>query len=219
MNGVVYSLSPDLDLPGDCMENPNLVSQETYEKLLEEQVMFPDQRKDRFMVSAGMASDWPYGRSMWCSGDKECIVWFGEEDHVRIMVTRKGTRLNECFERLKKLLDAVEGVEGVSYARSARYGFVTSCPSNLGTGGLRASVRFHAPRLARGGSESRVQKLCAPLGLGVRFFRGGAVRVDESDGVVDLSSMPSCFVTERDLVNNLHTGIREIANAERSMDR
>ena len=46
------------------------------------------------MKSAGISSDWPYGRGCWQSEDKQCIIWFGEEDQLRIMCMKKGTKLN-----------------------------------------------------------------------------------------------------------------------------
>ena len=56
----------------------------------------------------------------------------GEEDQLRIMCMKKGTKLNEVFTRLKGMLDTVESIDGIKFARSDKYGYVTSCPSNLG---------------------------------------------------------------------------------------
>ena len=52
---------------------------------------------------------------------------------------KRGTKLNEVFDRLKKMLDTIESIDGIDFATSSKYGYVTSCPSNLGTG-MRASV-------------------------------------------------------------------------------
>ena len=55
------------------------------------------------------------------------------------MCMKRGTKLNEVFDRLKKMLDTIESIDGIDFATSSKYGYVTSCPSNLGTG-MRASV-------------------------------------------------------------------------------
>ena len=101
--------------------------------------MFKDMAADTYLASAGIADDWPYGRGCWQSDDKQCIVWFGEEDQLRIMCMKRGTKLNEVFDRLKTMLDTIESIDGITFATSSKYGYVTSCPSNLGTG-MRASV-------------------------------------------------------------------------------
>merc|ERR1719198_2694444 len=79
-------------------------------------------------------------------GDKGFIIWFGEEDQLRIMCMGKGFVLNSIFDRLRVALDKVESIEGIKFATSTKYGYVTSCPSNLGTG-MRASVHLKIPNL------------------------------------------------------------------------
>ena len=74
--------------------------------------MFKDMAADTYLASAGIADDWPYGRGCWQSDDKQCIVWFGEEDQLRIMCMKRGNKLNEVFDRLKKMLDTIEFVAG-----------------------------------------------------------------------------------------------------------
>ena len=143
--GNVYSLSPDWGKQfGKLRKNPNLISAKRYQELVDAHVMFKDMDDDPFLKSAGISSDWPYGRGCWQSADTQCIIWFGEEDQLRIMCMKRGTKLNEVFDRLKKMLDVVEKIPGITFARSDKYGYVTSCPSNLGTG-MRASVHVKVP--------------------------------------------------------------------------
>ena len=61
--------------------------------------MFKDMAADTYLASAGIASDWPYGRGCYVSEDKGFIVWVGEEDHLRIMAMKKGTVINDVFDR------------------------------------------------------------------------------------------------------------------------
>merc|ERR1711934_890934 len=113
--GAVYSMTPNEEWKEVTGEdaNPNLITPEKYQELVDAHVMFKDMAADPYLASAGIASDWPYGRGCWQSEDKKKIVWFGEEDQLRIMVMKKGFLLNEVFNELKELLDAVESIEGV----------------------------------------------------------------------------------------------------------
>ena len=79
---------------------------------------------DPYLKSAGIASDWPCGRGCYQSADGGFIIWFGEEDQLRIMCMKKGTKLNEVFDRLKKMLDTIESIDGIAFATSSKYGYV-----------------------------------------------------------------------------------------------
>ena len=71
---------------------------------------------DGYLVEAGIAGDWPYGRGCYVSEDRGFIIWVGEEDHLRIMAMKKGNILNDVFDRLKAALDVVNGIEGLEDA-------------------------------------------------------------------------------------------------------
>merc|ERR1719502_1213400 len=116
--GKVHSLSPNFgkDADGNDIPNPNLITAEEYQALVDAHVMFKDMDADSFLKSAGISSDWPYGRGCWQSEDKQCIIWFGEEDQFRIMCMKKGFLLNEVFDRLNTMLKAVEAIDGIDFA-------------------------------------------------------------------------------------------------------
>jgi protein-arginine kinase len=69
--------------------------------------MFKDMSADHYLVTAGIASHWPFGRGCYVSEDREFIIWVGEEDHLRIMCMKKGTILNEVFDRLRIAVEVV----------------------------------------------------------------------------------------------------------------
>jgi len=208
--GTVYSLTPDF---GGDEKNPNLITSEKYQELVDAHVMFKDMDADPFLKSAGIASDWPYGRGCWQSADKQCIIWFGEEDQLRIMCMKKGTKLNEVFDRLKTLLDSVESIDGIKFARSDKYGYVTSCPSNLGTG-MRASVHIKLPNLTKGGSDAKAKEVAKPLGLSVRGTGGEHTPIG-ADGTVDISPQARLFIEEREIIEALYKGIENLMVEEK----
>lgn len=88
--------------------HPNFINEEEYQKWVKAHVMFKDMSNDSYLVSAGIASDWPYGRGCYVSADKGFIIWNGEEDHLRIMCMKKGAILNEVFDRLEVAVKVVE---------------------------------------------------------------------------------------------------------------
>jgi protein-arginine kinase len=212
--GNIYSLSPCENGP-----NPYLISDKKYNELVKAHVMFKNMDADSFLKSAGIASDWPFGRGCWQSADKQCIVWFGEEDHIRVISMKKGKRLDEVFNRLKSVLDTIESIDGIDFAKSDTYGYITSCPTNLGTG-MRASVHIKVPKLTADGqadpdgNSPTCKAICAPLGLSVRGVGGEHTPIG-NDGTIDLSPRARLFVKESEIIAALYNGIRDLMDAER----
>jgi creatine kinase len=207
--GKVNSLTPDFGEEG-C--NPNHISSDEYETLVAEHIMFKDMAKDSFLKSAGIASDWPYGRACWHSEDKMRIIWVGEEDQLRIMCMKKGSNLLEVFTNLNEMLATVEGIEGIQFAKDENYGYVTSCPSNLGTG-MRASVHIKIPKLTADGSDAKAKEVCKPLGLSVRGTGGEHTPIG-ADGTVDISPSARLFIKEGEIIGKLYEGIKMLMDIE-----
>jgi creatine kinase len=205
--GRYYSLTPG---------NPDFIDAETYQKLVDEHIMFKDMSRDTYLLEAGIANDWPYGRGCFVSKDREFIVWVGEEDHLRIMCMRKGSVLNQVFDRLKKALDVISGIDGVSFAVSPDYGVVTSCPTNLGTG-MRASVHIPLPNLTRDGTDKKAKQIAKPLGLSVRGLGGEHTPIGR-DGTCDISPSARFCITEAQIIKALYDGIKALKAAEDNPD-
>jgi len=200
--GNYYSLTPG---------SPFEISDKFYNHLVKSHIMFKDMAADTYLNSAGISSNWPYGRGVYVSADKQFIVWVGEEDHLRIMCMKRGTVLNEVFDRLKTASDKMEKICG-NFARSKNYGFVTSCPTNLGTG-MRASVHIKIPKLTKGGSDAKAKAVCKPLGLSVRGMGGEHTPIG-ADGTVDISPSARLQIQEAEIICALYEGIRNLKSEE-----
>ena len=207
--GQVHSLTPDF---GDDGSNPNLISKDEYHKLVDAHVMFKDMDADPYLKSAGISSDWPYGRGCWQSDDKMRIIWFGEEDQLRIMCMKKGSDLLDVFSNLNEMLKTVESIDGIEFARDENYGYVTSCPSNLGTG-MRASVHVKIPNLTKDGTDAKAKEVCKPLGLSVRGTGGEHTPIGK-DGTVDISPSSRLFIKEKEIIGKLYEGIEKLMAIE-----
>lgn len=210
--GKVMSLSPNF---GNDIPNPNLISEEEYQTLVNDHIMFKDMSADLYLQSAGISNDWPYGRGCWHSEDKTKIIWFGEEDQLRIMCMKSGTNLLSVFKTLESMLTVLENIDGIDFAKNDNYGYVTSCPSNLGTG-MRASAHVKVPMLTFGGSDEKVKAICNKVGLSVRGVGGEHTPIGE-DGTVDISPSSRLFVTEADVIALLYSGIETLNDIENTV--
>merc|ERR1712051_391811 len=129
---------------------------------------------DRNLTVAGMERDWPEGRGIFHNDAKTFLVWVNEEDQLRIISMQKGGDVKGVFSRLargiKAVGDAVKAETGKDYSCSEQYGYIHSCPTNLGTG-MRASVHVDLP----GWTAESVDKLkarCEELAVQPRGTKG-----------------------------------------------
>jgi len=192
--------------------HPNFINKSKYKALVNAHQMFKDMSADPYLNSSGISSDWPYGRGCYVSADNCFIIWVGEEDHLRIMCMKKGFILNEVFDRLKKSLDVINGIEGLKFALSPDYGVITSCPTNVGTG-MRASVHIPIPNLTKDGTDKKAKEICKPLGLSVRGLGGEHTPIG-AGGVCDISPSARFCITEAQIIGKLYNGIKLLKEEE-----
>ena len=85
-----------------------------------------------------MERDWPEGRGIFHNKEKSFLTWVNEEDQLRIISMEKGGDVKKVFERLAKGIQAVEDSvkkeSGHAFMKDEKYGYIHSCPTNLGTG-------------------------------------------------------------------------------------
>ena len=99
---------------------------------------------DRFLDACGLNRDWPAGRGIFHNDAKTFLVWVNEEDQLRIISMQNGADIGAVFTRLSKAAAHIETV--AKFAHDEHLGYITSCPTNLGTA-LRASVHIALPKL------------------------------------------------------------------------
>lgn len=157
---------------------------------------------DRFLESAGINREWPEGRGIFHSADKKFLVWVNEEDSLRIISMQMGADLFEVFDRLSRAVSALE--EQIQFAFDDHYGYLSSCPTNLGTA-LRASFMVAVPNVSKRGD---FQELCKSMGLQARGVHGE--HSESEGGVYDISNRRRLGVTEVEAVQTLHDGMRKL---------
>lgn len=188
-----------------------------YDSLVRSHVMFKSMAEDAFLTTSGIAADWPHGRGCFFNSDRSMIIWVGEEDHLRIMQMRRDTKISPLLQDLQQTLHMINAAlaksDGSSFAWSEDFGYLTACPSNLGTA-MRASAHLQLACLTADGSVDRVKQLADPLGLSVRGLGGEHTPIG-TDGTVDISPRARLFVTEADIVRTLYQGVSQLVAAER----
>lgn len=201
--------------------SPYEVSKAEYDQLVAEHKMFKDMSADPHLKAAGISNDWPYGRGMYISADEKTIVWVGEEDQLRIMFMEKGSDLGHVLDSLHEELEFIERICGVPFARDPKLGYVTSCPSNMGTG-ARVSLHLKLPILTDAGEGQKTDKnlkaKAKALGLNVSIRGSGGEHTPiDAEGTVDVSPRRRLGVTEVELAKELADAAKALLAAEREL--
>ncbi len=137
-----------------------------------------------------------HARGVAVSSDETASVMVNEEDHLRIQVFRSGLGLNEAMTQLLAIEDKLE--ERMDFAFHSRYGYLTACPTNVGTG-LRVSVMLHLPALKMTGQIEKAFRAAKDMRLEVRGLHG-----EGSEAMGDffqLSNQVTLGVAEQEIVD------------------
>ena len=108
-------------------------------------------------------------RGVAISANETMSIMINEEDHLRVQVLRGGLDLDESFAECDRLDDALES--HLDFAFHSRYGYLTACPTNVGTG-LRVSVMLHLPALKMTGTIEKVFRAAQEMHLAIRGLYG-----------------------------------------------
>jgi len=138
-----------------------------------------------------------------------------EEDHLRIQVLKAGCQLSDCARQINRIDDMIE--EKVDFAFSPRYGYLTACPTNVGTG-IRVSVMLHLPALKMTGQIEKFFNAARDMNLAVRGLFGEGT--EAASDLYQLSNQATLGVTEAEIVTRFEKTIIpeiiEYENAARS---
>jgi protein arginine kinase len=137
-----------------------------------------------------------------------------EEDHLRLQALRSGFSINEAFADLDRL-DRELGAQ-VPYSYHAEFGFLTACPTNVGTG-MRASVLIHLPGLNLTKEIGKVLTSLQQMGLTYRGLYGEGSEV--VGNFLQISNQTTLGRTEEDLLDLLHRVVRHVVAQEEEARR
>lgn len=177
------------------------------DKLISEHLLFKE--GDRFLQKANACRFWPTGRGIFLNEARNFLVWCGEEDHLRVISMENGGDLKTAYDRLLKGIRALEAE--LVFARDDRLGWLTFCPTNLGTT-IRASVHIKLPKL--GADRKRLEEMAAKYNLQVRGTRGE--HTESEGGVFDISNKRRLGLTEGQAVAEMQHGVLELIKQEKA---
>ena len=105
-------------------------------------------KEDKLLEASGLNRDWPEGRGIFHNNDKTFLVLINDEDHLQIV--SRGTEIGAIFSRIVTVAGEIDKV--AKFEHDTRLGYITSCPTNLGTA-LHVSFHVALPNLGKAMKE------------------------------------------------------------------
>lgn len=164
------------------------------------------------LISPDFCADSPLERVLITDKNNNLAVMVGEEDHVRIQSIYSGLALDKAYETASKADEALS--KSVPIAFDDTLGYLTACPTNLGTG-LRASVMLHLPAMSAYGYIKSLTGLMTKIGLTVRGIYGEGSEAQAC--MYQLSNQITLGISETDAIEKLEGAVNQIVAKEREL--
>lgn len=145
------------------------------------------------------------------NNDENISIMVNEEDHLRIQVISAGLQLDETLKLAYKCDNEMS--KKIKYAYSKKFGYLTSCPTNVGTG-MRVSAMLHLPALTMTRRIGKVLDVMNKIGINVRGVYGEGS--DAQGNLYQISNKISLGLSEEEIIQNLNTVIEKIIIQERN---
>ena len=149
------------------------------------------------------------GRALILSKDRTMSIMINEEDHIRLQVLKKGLDLKQAYDVADKLDTLLD--ESLDFAYDKNLGYLTQCPTNLGTG-MRASVMLHLPALEKSKVIDRIADNLQKLGLTIRGTYGEGT--EAKGAMYQLSNQVTLGISEKSAIDNLQNITNQLISQE-----
>ncbi|WP_046176524.1 protein arginine kinase [Domibacillus indicus] len=214
LENVLFSTILSLEKAKDVVTQVHeAVSDQLALELLKMEDLSPLQKRvlvEKHLISPFLSETSLYGAAL--ISDKEDVsVMVNEEDHLRIQCLASGLQLKETLDKANQIDDVIE--EKVQYAFDEKIGYLTACPTNVGTG-LRASVMIHLPGLVLTRQMNRIIPAINQLGLVVRGIYGEGS--EALGNIFQISNQLTLGKSEEDIINDLDSVVHELMAREQS---
>lgn len=163
---------------------------------------------ERHIISPDFAKN-TKGRALILNENESVSVMINEEDHIRIQSISTGLEFSKAYEKALMIENIIGNA--VEYAYDEQFGFLTECPTNLGTG-MRASAMVHLPALEKVGALGELFNSIAKMGITVRGMFGEG---SKSQGCMyQISNQITLGLSETDAIKNIENIINQIIKKE-----
>lgn len=144
------------------------------------------------------------------SNDEKISIMINEEDHLRVQSLYPGMQITAAMNLCKRIDEVLE--EKIDFAFNDSYGYLTCCPTNIGTG-IRASVMLHLPALTMTGYMRSILESCSKLGIAIRGIYGE--NSEASGNMFQISNQVTLGQAEEEIVNHITNTVTQIIEQER----
>lgn len=142
--------------------------------------------------------------------DNSLVCMVNEEDHLRIQAFEAGFAIDSCYEKLVEFTNDLGSK--VEFMKSDKYGYLTSCPTNVGSG-MRVSLMLHLPALKNTGTLSNILEQVNNIGFSVRGIYGE--NSEAIGNMYQISNRKTLGMSDKEIIDNLKLVITYIIEAER----
>lgn len=171
----------------------------TKQSLVEKHLISPDFAKTKMPYTAVAIND-----------DENICIMVNEEDHIKLQVFTSGLDIDNLLNLAIEIDEKMESL--IPYSYHEKYGFLTACPTNVGTG-LKISTLVHIPALQMTGNLNKMLNIINNLGMNVRGLYGEGTKA-EGD-VYQVSNNQTLGITEKEIAKNLNLLAQKIIDQER----
>jgi protein arginine kinase len=164
---------------------------------------------ERHLISPGLSKNSVKGAAL-ISGDGVVSIMINEEDHVRIQTILPGLQIKKSWEMASEIDDLLE--QDLEYAYNENWGYLTSCPTNVGTG-IRASVMVHLPALNITGNMNKILQAVAHIGFTIRGLYGEGTEI--VGNIFQISNQITLGRAEEEIIESLTAVTGQIIDKEK----
>jgi len=165
---------------------------------------------ERHLISRDLAEKGK-GSALVLKRDESIAIMVNEEDHIRMQAMSPGLNLQNLWKEIDAVDSEIEA--DFEYAFSPQLGYLTSCPTNVGTG-IRASVMLHLPGLVLMNEINSILKAVNKIGLAVRGLWGEGS--DAAGNMFQISNQMTLGETEQAILERLEKIVIEIDEHEKN---
>lgn len=148
--------------------------------------------------------------SILINDEENICIMIGGQDHLNIQVFNCGLDLENTLNLAIELDEKIGNILG--YAISKKYGYLTSCPSDVGTG-LKASVMVHLPALSKTKNTRKILEAIDSFGMNIRGIYGENSQIQGD--MYQISNKQTLGITEKEIIKNLQVIVQKVIEQER----